>query len=83
MAKDITLEKYEKFALYVLVFTVSVMFSIFYENTKFTFGSLVDIHSQFNDVHIFLLAIGVFNLIGMQWSKNKSYQLRMELQKGC
>ena len=55
MAKDITLEKYEKFALYVQVFTLSVMFSIFYENTKFTFGSLVDIHSQFNDVHIFLL----------------------------
>ena len=65
------LKNYEKLCLYVQVFVAALMFSIFYENTKFTFGSVIDIHSQFNDVHIFLFAIGVFNLFGINCFKFK------------
>lgn len=76
-----SLEKYEKLALYVQVFVASIMFSIIYENTTFKFGQVTDIHSKFSEVHICLLVICVFNLIGMQWSKNKSYKLRLDLKK--
>lgn len=81
MAKGITLERYEKLCLYTQVFSASIMFSIFYENTNFTFGKVLDMHTQFTDVHIFLLCAGVFNLFGMQWAKNKSHQVRLELQE--
>lgn len=73
-----TLAKYETLCLYVQAFVAALMFSIFYENTKFTFGSVIDIHSQFEEWHIVLLVIGVFDLFGMQWAKNKSYSVRME-----
>jgi hypothetical protein len=72
------LKSYEKLCLYVQVFVAALMFSIFYENTKFTFGSVVDIHSQFEEWHIALLVIGIFDLFGMQWAKNKSYSVRLE-----
>jgi len=73
-----TLAKYETLCLYVQAFVAALMFSIFYENTKFTFGNVIDIHSQFEEWHIALLVIGVFDLFGMQWAKNKSYSVRLE-----
>jgi len=72
------LKNYEKLCLYVQVFVAALMFSIFYENTKFTFGSVIDIHSQFEEWHIASLVIGIFNLLGMQWAKNKSHSVRLE-----
>lgn len=72
------LKNYEKLCLYVQFFVAALMFSIFYENTKFTFGSVIDIHSQFEEWHIALLVIGIFNLLGMQWAKNKSHSVRLE-----
>ena len=56
------IKNYEKLCLYVQVFVAALMFSIFYENTKFTFGSVIDIHSQFEEWHIALLVIGIFIL---------------------
>jgi hypothetical protein len=74
-----SLEKYESVCLYVQAFVAALMFSIFYSNTTFTFGSVIDIHCQFNQMHTIVFAMGIVDLIGMQWCKNKSYKIRMKL----